>query len=77
MLLAHAVDLAAMARAAGIAMTGTVYDETELEGALAAIRASGPVFFAVKVRAEALPFVLPPKDGAHLKDRLRTALLLD
>jgi hypothetical protein len=33
------------------------------------------VFFAIKVRAEPLPFVLPPKDGAHLKDRFRTALL--
>ena len=30
---------------------------------------------ASKVRAEPLPFVLPPKDGAHLKDRFRLALL--
>jgi hypothetical protein len=33
------------------------------------------VFYNVKVRAEPLPFVLPPKDGAYLKDRFRTALL--
>jgi hypothetical protein len=33
------------------------------------------VLFAVKVRAESLPFALPPKDGAYLKDRFRTALL--
>jgi thiamine pyrophosphate-dependent acetolactate synthase large subunit-like protein len=73
---AHGVDLAAMARAAGIPMTGTVHDQAELEAALAVIRAqSGPVFFDVKVRAEPLPFVLPPKDGAHLKDRFRHALL--
>ena len=35
----------------------------------------GPIFYAIKVRAESLPFVLPPKDGAHLKDRFRLALL--
>jgi len=29
----------------------------------------------IKVRAEPLPFVLPPKDGAYLKDRFRVALL--
>jgi thiamine pyrophosphate-dependent acetolactate synthase large subunit-like protein len=73
---AHAVDLAAMAHAAGIPVTGTVHDQAALERALPAIRAApGPVFFDVKVRAEPLPFVLPPKDGAYLKDRFRTALL--
>jgi thiamine pyrophosphate-dependent acetolactate synthase large subunit-like protein len=73
---AHAVDLAAMARAAGMPVTGTVHDQAGLEGALPAIRvAPGPMFFAIKVRAEPLPFVLPPKDGAHLKDRFRAALL--
>jgi thiamine pyrophosphate-dependent acetolactate synthase large subunit-like protein len=73
---AHDVDLAAMARAAGIPVTGSVHDQAALEAALPAIRAEpGPVFFAIKVRAEPLPFVLPPKDGAHLKDRFRTALL--
>ena len=33
------------------------------------------VFFNIKVRAEKLPLVLPPKDGAYLKDRFRLALL--
>ena len=73
---AHGVDLAAMARAAGMPVTGTVHDQAALEAALPAIRAApGPVFFAIKVRAEPLPFVLPPKDGAQLKDRFRAALL--
>jgi thiamine pyrophosphate-dependent acetolactate synthase large subunit-like protein len=73
---AHGVDLAAMARAAGIAVTGTVHDQAALEAALPAIRAEpGPAFFAIKVRAEPLPFALPPKDGAYLKDRFRDALL--
>jgi thiamine pyrophosphate-dependent acetolactate synthase large subunit-like protein len=73
---AHRVDLAAMAQAAGLAATGTVQDQAGLEAALPAIRAEpGPVFYAVKVRAEPLPFALPPKDGAYLKDRFRNALL--
>ena len=73
---AHGVDLAAMAWAAGIPVAGTAQDQAELEAVLPAIRvAPGPVFYAVKVRAEPLPFALPPKDGAYLKDRFRAALL--
>lgn len=73
---AHGVDLAAIARASGIEVTGTVHDQAALEAALPVIRAQpGPVFYDVKVRAEPLPFVLPPKDGAYLKDRFRIALL--
>jgi thiamine pyrophosphate-dependent acetolactate synthase large subunit-like protein len=73
---AHGVDIAAMARAAGIPVTGAVHDGVTLEAALPAIRtAPGPVFYTIKVRAEPLPFALPPKDGAYLKDRFRTALL--
>ena len=73
---AHGVDLAAMAHAAGIPVTGTVHDQSALEATLPAIRAApGPVFYVIKVRAESLPFALPPKDGAYLKDRFRDALL--
>ena len=73
---AHGVDLAAMAAGAGFAATGTVRDQAALDAALPAIRAApGPVLYVVKVRAETLPFVLPPKDGAYLKDRFRNALL--
>ena len=36
---------------------------------------SGPVFYTFKVRAEDVPLVLPPRDGEHLKERFRTALL--
>ena len=36
---------------------------------------TGPVFVNIKVRAEELPLVLPPKDGVTLKDRFRAALL--
>ncbi len=73
---AHGVDLAGIARAAGFRVAGTVRAADELEAARQVIRTeAGPVFYAIKVRAEPLPFVLPPKDGAHLKDRFRQALL--
>ena len=70
------VDLAAVASATGIRICGTVDDNPGLQSALPQIRnEEGPVFFDIKVRAEDLPLVLPPKDGAFLKDRFRLALL--
>jgi thiamine pyrophosphate-dependent acetolactate synthase large subunit-like protein len=73
---AHGIDLAALAAAAGLPVTGTVHDQAGLEAAIPDIHgAAGPVFLNIKVRAENLPLVLPPKDGAHLKDRFRIALL--
>ncbi len=68
-------DLADVAAACGIPFTGTIRTEDELEAALPAILgAMGPVYHVVKVRAESLDFVLPPKDGVHLKNRFRRAL---
>ena len=73
---AGCVDLAAIAAANGIATCRTIKDRQDLEKWLPQIRNStGPCFFNIKVRAEGLPPVLPPKDGAYLKDRFRTALL--
>jgi hypothetical protein len=37
--------------------------------------AKGPIFRVVKVMAEKLELVMPPQDGALLKDRFRQALL--
>jgi thiamine pyrophosphate-dependent acetolactate synthase large subunit-like protein len=72
---AHDVDLAGIAKAAGFRVAGTVRAAEEVEAARQVIRTeAGPVFYAIKVRAEPLPFVLPPKDGALLKDRFRQAL---
>ncbi len=69
-------DLAAAAAALGFPVTGTVRDQAELEAAIPAIRgATGPAFYDIKVRAEDLPLVMPPKDGILLKDRFRAALL--
>ncbi|MGH6917109.1 MAG: thiamine pyrophosphate-dependent enzyme, partial [Geminicoccaceae bacterium] len=73
---AHGVDLAAVAAACGFPLTGTLREEAQVEAALPLIRtAPGPILYAAKVRAEPLPFALPPKDGAYLKDRFRHALL--
>ena len=73
---AHGVDLAAMARAAGFASAETVQDAKRCDAARLRLReATGPVFTVVKVRAEPLPMVMPPKDGVLLKERFRRALL--
>lgn len=69
-------DLAKVAAACGIPVTGTILTEKELTSALPWIlEAPGPVYHLIKVRAEKLDFVLPPKDGVHLKNRFRHALL--
>lgn len=75
---AHGVDLAAVAAASTWPVTGTVLDQAGLEAAVAHIHgARGPVFYTVKVGAESLPLVMPPKDGVLLKDRLRQALRIE
>ena len=73
---AAGVDLTAIARGCGFPLARTVRSEAELAAAIPEIRrAPGPAFFTVKVRAEKLPLVLPPKDGTVLKNRFRRALL--
>jgi thiamine pyrophosphate-dependent acetolactate synthase large subunit-like protein len=73
---AGSVDLAAIAAASGIPVCRMLTDKKGLKSALPQICSEiGPVFFDIKVRAENLPLVLPPKDGAYLKDRFRQALL--
>ncbi|MBT3549522.1 MAG: aldehyde dehydrogenase [Rhodospirillaceae bacterium] len=73
---AGTTDLAAVAAACGIPVTGVVLNQAELDAALPVIlEATGPVLHVVKVRAKKLDFVLPPKDGVHLKNRFRRALL--
>ncbi len=68
-------DLDVVAAACGIPVSGVIRNETELAAALPQIRdGKGPVFFNIKIRAEALPLVLPPKDGELLGDRFRRAL---
>ena len=73
---AHRTDLAAAAAACGFAEVRHVADEVGLRAALPLVHEMpGPTFLTVKVEAKPLPRVLPPRDGAYLKDRFRTALL--
>jgi thiamine pyrophosphate-dependent acetolactate synthase large subunit-like protein len=69
-------DLAAVARGCGIADVGTVRTAGEVPAAVEACRnAPGPLVRVFKVLNEKLPLVMPPRDGAYLKDRFRAALL--
>jgi thiamine pyrophosphate-dependent acetolactate synthase large subunit-like protein len=69
-------DLAMIARGCGIADAATVREAGEVAQLVKDARTrKGPVFRLVKVMVEKLEFVMPPLDGAHLKDRFRQALL--
>ena len=73
---ADSVDLAAIAAASEIPISSTVGDERGLKSVIPQIQKEvGPLFFNIKVRAEELPLVLPPKEGVYLKDRFRAALI--
>ena len=69
---AHGVDLAAIAKACGFKNSKVVTKRVDL-GKMVHLTA-GPNFLQIKVAADKLPLVLPPKDGVHLKDRFRKAL---
>ena len=69
-------NLEKIAQGCGIVNTKTIRKKGELVSALPHIfDKDGPLFFVIKVRAEPLDFVLPPKDGGFLKDRFRSAVL--
>jgi len=73
---AGGADLGAIAAASGIPVCRTVSEKQSFKSVVQQIqKEAGPLFFNIKVRAENLPLVLPPKDGAYLKDRFRFALL--
>ena len=63
-------------RGCGIADSATVTEAGDVAQLVKDARTrKGPVFRLVKVMVEKLEFVMPPQDGAHLKDRFRAALL--
>jgi thiamine pyrophosphate-dependent acetolactate synthase large subunit-like protein len=69
-------DLSVIARGCGIADSALVREQAEVPQLIKDLRTKkGPVFRLVKVMVEKLDFVMPPQDGAHLKDRFRAALL--
>jgi thiamine pyrophosphate-dependent acetolactate synthase large subunit-like protein len=72
----HGVDLAAIARGAGIADARLLTTAAEVAALRRDIHAGpGPLFAVVKVAAGNHPLVLPPREGAHLTARFREAVL--
>ncbi len=75
---AAGADLAKVALACGFASARQIRDRSRLPALRKAIHASpGPLLAQVKVIAEKVPLVLPPRDGGLLKSRFRKALLGD
>lgn len=73
---ATGTDLAAVARACGIARTATVRQATDVARLRDQLHDDGGLLFAVvKVAPGDAPRVLPPRDGTYLTHRLREALL--
>ncbi len=72
---ARGVDLAGMARAAGILEARTIRKAGELSPLRTAIHdGEGPFFADVKVSASRAPMALPPRSGSFLHHRFREAV---
>jgi thiamine pyrophosphate-dependent acetolactate synthase large subunit-like protein len=72
----HGVDLAGMARAAGIKDSRLVKTEAELLALRDAIRSgAGPIFAQVKIDEAPQPLVMPPREASILQARMREAIL--
>jgi hypothetical protein len=70
------VDLSAVATACGFVKSVLVTRMDQVEPLRKDVHATpGPWFAQVKVAADKLPLVLPPRDGTVLKNRFREALL--
>jgi thiamine pyrophosphate-dependent acetolactate synthase large subunit-like protein len=75
---AAGVDLAKVALGCGFRNAKRIQARAQVEALRRAVhQAPGPLFAQVKVVAEKIPLVLPPRDGGLLKSRFRKALLGD
>jgi thiamine pyrophosphate-dependent acetolactate synthase large subunit-like protein len=73
---AFGVDLATIAKACGFPSSGMITTMDQIAALREDIHsAEGPLFAQIKIAADKLPLVLPPRDGTHLKNRFREALL--
>ena len=73
---AFGVDLAAAAKACGFRSSALITTMDRIAALRDDIhRTEGPLFAQIKITADKLALVLPPRDGAHLKNRFREALL--
>ena len=72
----RAADLAGVARATGFRHTATLYNPQQLKTWIPKFyRTPGPIFAAVKVTTNQVPTILPLRDGTHIRNRFRDALL--
>ena len=70
------VDLAGMAKAANFARAATIRSMNELDGWIPKLYESGgPTFVAVKATNARYPMAIRLRDGTHIKNRFREALL--
>lgn len=70
------VDLAGMAKAAGVAGSALIRSAEEVRAFRDATHdMKGTLFAQIKISAETLPLVLPPREGALLQARMREAVL--
>ncbi len=70
------VDLAAVAQAAGFVITANISTLAELKTWIPKLyNAPGPLFLTIKVNANRYPLSIRLRDGAHIKNRFREALL--
>jgi hypothetical protein len=72
----HGVDLATMARGAGIGDCRLVRTAEEVTALREAMHAgAGPLFAQVKIDEAPVPLVLPPREAAILQARMREAIM--
>jgi hypothetical protein len=72
---ASGVDLTVVAKGCGFVQSRLVVDRKGVEGLHKMVHGEpGPNFAQVKVIAEKIPLLLPPREGALLKSRFRRAL---
>jgi thiamine pyrophosphate-dependent acetolactate synthase large subunit-like protein len=70
------VDLAGMAKAAKFPRTATIYTEAQLKTWVPRLYTpAGAAFVAIKVNRTRYPMAIRLRDGAHIKNRFREALL--
>ena len=73
---ASGVDLAGIAKAANFPRTATILTEKELKSWIPQLYTpGGPAFVAIKVSNARYPMSIRLRDGAHIKNRFREALL--
>lgn len=70
------VDFVGIAKATGFGVAQSITKPDQITAFRDLIhKEHGPIFANVKIDPERLPLVLPPSEGAYLKNRMREALL--